>query len=132
MQHQRDRYTAQMDRYQFTHPGGTVETWIVECDKLVHPRKHQFRMTEFAAIVVDRNIPLYNARTKKRLKPRSKVWTFSQSFHGGPSAKGDGFMGGFNTGRYLQNPSRTHYNRVVKDLLDHGFKITQSEARKAA
>jgi len=131
MKHKRDRYTAQMDRYQLTHPDGTVETWTVECDKLTHPRRHQFRMTEYAVVVIDRHIPLFNARTKKRIKPRSKVWTFAQSFHGGPSANGDGALGGFNTGRFTQNASRAHYNRVVAELLDHGFALTQSVAHKS-
>lgn len=120
-----DRYTEWGRKYQLSHSDGTVETYTVECTRLAHPRRDQFMRREFSVDVIARDRPLIDRKTGKRIRPRSRYWSFSQSFHGGPAAAGD-VLGGFNTGRLVEIVTLRRFNKVVKALLKGGFDLVES------
>lgn len=117
----KDRYTDSSERLELTHPDGTVETFIVECVKLAHPRKDQVMKTEFGISVIERSRPLLNGKTRRPIKPRSKYWVFSQSFQDG----NDDTLGGFNTGQSITLLDRRKFNTLMTDLDAKGFKVVQ-------
>ena len=120
-----DRYTEWGRKYQLTHPDGTVETYTVECTHLAHPRRDQIMQTEFGVRVVDRKRRLFDRRTGKAIKPRSRYYSFSQSFHGGPGVARDA-LGGFNTGQLVELVTESRFEKAIKVLVDGGFDLVGS------
>ena len=118
----KDRYTDSGQRLELTHADGTVETFIIECVKLAHPRKDQVMKTEFGVRVIERSRPLLNGKTRRPIKPRSKYWTLNQSFQDG----GNDTLGGFNTGQSITILDRRKFNALMTDLESKGFKVVQT------
>lgn len=118
----RDRYIAWTRKYEKTHPDGTVQVYTVEHIRLVHPRKQQIRYTPFGMRVVDRAVQLYNAKTRKPIKPRSSYYSFAESFYGGPGAKGDK-LGGFNTGQFVEEADARNAKAAMAEMLSKGFEV---------
>lgn len=118
----KDRYTDSGQRLELTHPDGTVETFIVECVKLAHPRKDQVMKSEFGVRVIERSRPLLNGKTRRPIKPRSKYWTLNQSFQDG----GNDTLGGFNTGQSITILDRRKFTALMTDLEAKGFKVVQT------
>ncbi len=114
-----DRYTEWTRTYEKTHEDGTVQVYKVESTRLAHPRKHQIMRTRFGIRVLDRSRHVYDS-DRKLMKPRSHYWTFSESFHGGPGARGDS-LGGFTTGRMTEVLERKAFDEVVAELIEKGF-----------
>lgn len=120
-----DRYTEWGRKYQLTHPDGTVETYLVECTRLAHPRRDQIMQTEMGIRVIDRKRRLLDKRTGKPVKPRIRYYSFSQSFYGGPAANGDA-LGGFNTGSFVELVTKGRFNKALKILESSGFKLVDT------
>ncbi|KKM03993.1 hypothetical protein LCGC14_1768780 [marine sediment metagenome] len=120
-----DRYTEWGRKYQLSHPDGTIETYVVECTRLAHPRRDQFMRRDVCIDVIPRKRQLVDRATGKPIKPRSRYWSFSQSFHGGPAAAGDG-LGGFNTGRFVEVVTLSRFNKAIREMLKVGFEVVQS------
>ncbi|KKN03610.1 hypothetical protein LCGC14_1105980 [marine sediment metagenome] len=118
----KDRYTEWERRYSRTHPDGTIEIVTVESTHLAHPRKQQVMMTEYGARVIDRDRRLVNRKTGRPIRPRTRYYTLSQSFRGGPSANGDA-LGGFNTGGMTELISKARFDKAIKSLATDGFTL---------
>jgi len=119
-----DRYTDWGKRFELTHPDGTIETYVVECVKVAYPRKQQIMKTEFGVRVIDRYRPLLDGKTGRPVKPRTKYFTFAQSFHDGPNSKRDS-LGGFSSGEFITIVNNRKATTLIFDLESRGFEVAQ-------
>jgi hypothetical protein len=102
------------------HPDGTVETYTVTKVAVLHPATQQVRLTPMVAQVIPSNVTLINRKTGKVVK-HTHYYTFSQSFHSGPGARGDA-LGGFCTGQMVECYEETA-RRNMRKLLRDGFQL---------
>lgn len=119
----KDRRTVWQRSYEFRHTDGTVEVYTVDRVAVLHPTSQQIHIKPASgAEVIPASRILVNRKTGKHER-HAHYYTFGQSFHGGPGAKGD-MLGGFCTGQFVSCYEATAQKNMRKLCLD-GFRLVK-------
>jgi len=112
-----DRVTVWSKQYSRTDLDGRVETYTVQRVRVKSPNRQQLRIRNSVGITRMVVVP----RDTHSIAPQTAYYVMSQSFHGGPDAKGD-MLGGFCSGREYDVFTET-YQKNMKSLRAAGFKL---------
>jgi len=115
-----DRVTVWSKQYSRTALDGRVEIYTVERVRVKSPSRQQLRIRNIGGNV---GIMTVVPRDSHSIAPQTTYYVMSQSFHGGPDARGD-MLGGFCSGRMYEVFSKT-YQRNMKILRATGFKLAK-------
>ena len=90
--------------------------------KVVSPKTQQLRLDSLGIMnVISASIPLFNKSTLLPVQ-YTKYYNFSDSYYGGPTAKGDR-LGGFNSGTTCIDCFKQTYTKNLAELRKMGFKL---------